>query len=291
MKVLVLTSGGDAPGMNKVLSQLYRAFGGKLYACRGGYRGLINNDIVTIREFHPNKFAKEAGSSIKCSRCYAFKEKEGFEKGLENAKRFDAVIVLGGNGSLKGAKELAKHGIKTIFIPATIDNDVEISQYSLGFHTAVKAGAQLYKNTMPTMEAFDRCAVFEVMGRNCGKIAEGVAKICNPTFLVTKNEDIDYDKFSQSIINEKESGKSSSIIIKENLIKIDEFISNLKEKCENVEFRGIVVGYTQRGSKPSNVDIKFAKSFARKTIKALSNKTTNCQAIIVKDGKVKIEIV
>ena len=196
MRVLVLTSGGDAPGMNMVIYQIYKKFGKDAYACRAGFKGLINNDIAPISVFKTHKFSVQAGSIIKCSRCPKFKTKSGFEKALENAKKFDVVVILGGNGSYKGACELAQHGVRTVYIPSTIDNDVEISDYSQGYHTAIEACQNMIQNIRPTMEAFDRCCVYETMGRKCNKIANAVYKLCEGDYLITNKDEIDYDEIA-----------------------------------------------------------------------------------------------
>lgn len=287
MKILILTSGGDAPGMNMVIGTLFKTFKGKLYGCRAGYKGLINNDIVSMKEYKPLEVIKEAGSVIKCSRCDAFKDEEHFKKAVENAKRFDAVIVLGGNGSLKGAQELVKVGVNTIFIPATIDNDIEGSNYSLGYHTAVKAGCEAYRNIMPSFDAHERVAVIEVMGNKSGNLAKSVAKICNPTFVFTSLDEIDYNEITKAVLLNKEKGESSSIIIKDHLIEIDEMVENISNRVGNVEVRGIKVGYIQRGYKPTNRELQMAKSFAKGCIKAI--KTNKSAKIFFKNGKVVLE--
>ena len=126
MKILILTSGGDAPGMNKVIALMQKKFKDSLYACEEGFKGLIEGKIALASTFSPLASENEAGSCIRCSRCPEFKTKKGFKKALENAKRFDYVVVLGGNGSYKGCCELNENGVKTIFIPSTIDNDVKV---------------------------------------------------------------------------------------------------------------------------------------------------------------------
>lgn len=270
MKILVLTSGGDAPGMNMILSTLYKKFGKSLYACRAGFKGLINNDILPISEFEPNKYAKEAGSCIKCSRCPEFKTTEGFNKGLNNAKRFDAVIVLGGNGSYQGCCELNEKGVRTVFIPATIDNDVVISDYSQGYHTAVKACVETIKNTMPTMNAFDRCCIFEVMGRKCSRITKCVSLNYPCDYVILKKEDIDYKKIAEIINNKKQLGQGSCILVKERLQKISTIIKNLQKENADIEYRGCVIGYVQRGTSPTFIDLEYARSFAKIAINILT---------------------
>ena len=285
MKILVLTSGGDAPGMNMVLYLLQRRFIGRIYACRAGFKGLVNNDIITLSAFKPFKHMLEAGSAIKSSRYPQFNTEEGFAKALENAKRFDCLIILGGNGSYKGAMQLAENGVKTIFIPSTIDNDVEISDYSQGFHTAVSACCDYIDSVMPTMEAFDRCCVFETMGRKCGKIASKVFSIKKCDYLVQEDAEIDYDKIAEIIRKKNGRGEASSIILRENIVKIDDFIKNLKEKCPKIEIKGCVIGYLQRGTRPTKIELDCAKQFAKGAINAVFN-DAGCSAIVYRNNKI-----
>lgn len=281
MKILILTSGGDAPGMNMILATLYKKFGKNLYACRAGFKGLINNDIVPISEFEPMKYAKEAGSCIKCSRCPDFQTTEGFNKGLNNAKRFDAVIVLGGNGSYQGCCELNEKGVRTVFIPATIDNDVLISDYSQGYHTAVKACVSTIENTMPTMDAFDRCCIFEVMGRNCSRIANCVSLNYQCDYVVLKKKDLDYKKMAEIIKNKKELCQGSCILVKERIVKLQTIIRNLQKYNPDIEYRSCTVGYVQRGTNPTFIDLEYARSFAKLAINVLT-KTKYSTAIVYK---------
>ena len=283
MKVLILTSGGDAPGMNKVISVLYKKFKENLYACKEGFKGLINNEICKVEVFEPKRYENEAGSCIKCSRCPEFKTKKYFNKALENAKQFDYVVVLGGNGSFKGCNDLTQNGVKTVFIPSTIDNDVEISDYSQGFDTAVNACVSYIKNTMPTIEAFKRCCIFEVMGRNCDKIAKEVQKYVCCDLIISNENDINYKEIADIINGNYKKGNATSIIIKERIIDINVFISNLKQYSPQVEIRGAIVGYLQRGTKPTEKELFYAKNFAKKAI-GIIKENKRSGAIIFKNN-------
>ena len=136
MKILILSSGGDAPGMNRFVWEIYKTFPKQTYFAYAGFTGLVNGQIFPLRDVINKSLKNEAGTVIKSSRCPEFKEDEVFKLGLENAKGFDVVIILGGNGSEKGAKQLFENGINTIFVPATIDNDVDDCAYSIEFSTA-----------------------------------------------------------------------------------------------------------------------------------------------------------
>lgn len=270
MKVLLLTSGGDAPGMNMVLAKLYFKFKHNLYVARAGFRGLINNDITKISDFQPIRNAKKAGSCIKTSRCPAFKTKEGFLQGLENAKRFDVVVVLGGNGSYNGCKQLAENGVRAIYIPATIDNDVINCDYSLGYHTAVQACVDTINNIMPSMDSMERCCVFEIMGRYCSRIIHCVNNKRPSDYIIADKKDLNYNEIAKIIRDKHELGQASAILLRENIIKMETIIENLKKLTPNIEIKYVKIGYLQRGSTPTETELNFAKQYAKKAIKAIT---------------------
>lgn len=272
MKILVLTSGGDSPGMNMVLAKLFIKYRHSLYCARAGFRGLINNDITKIIDFQPIKNSKKAGSCIKTSRCPAFATDEGFAKGLENAKRFDVVIVLGGNGSLEGCKKLTRNGVRTIFIPATIDNDVVDNDYSIGYHTAVQACVNTINNTMPSMDAMERCCIFEVMGRFCSRIVNCVNHKCPCDYVIADKKDIDYKEIAKIIKNKHDLGQASAILLRENIVKMETIVENLKKLEPDIELRTVKIGHLQRGTAPTEIELGFAKGFAKKAIEAIKKK-------------------
>jgi len=288
MKLLVLVSGGDAPGINMFLAQINKKVK-NIDAVEGGYRGLIDGNIKPLASFEPDKYKDQAGAVIKSSRCPEFKEDKNFNKALKVANNYDCLIILGGNGSYKGAERLFENGVRTIFVPTTIDNDVEGSEYSLGFHTAVKSCCYTIKNVMPSMEAFNRCCVFEVMGRKCDAITQAVASAMQADYVIAKEEDINFAKITKIIRQRKKENHSSFIVLRENIVNINEFCMDLQEKS-GVEVRNNIVGHIQRGFKPTSVDLKTAQKFADVTIKAI-HKTHNSYAIVMDDGKVNVHLI
>lgn len=283
MKILILTSGGDAPGMNKVIAIMQKKFKNSLYACEEGFKGLIEGKIALASTFSPLASENDAGSCIRSSRCPEFKTRRGFKKALENARRFDYVVVLGGNGSYKGCCELNENGVKTIFIPSTIDNDVKISDYSQGFDTALNACQYVIKNTMPSMAAFKRCAIYEVMGRECPLLAQKTQEKMNCNYLISSQKDINFEKISNIINENYRQNLATSIIIKERLISSEELISKLSILSPNVGIKYIQVGYLQRGSKPTKKELYFAKKFAQLAIKIIKENKKS-RAIIYKNN-------
>lgn len=285
MKILVLTSGGDAQGMNRFLYQIYKKFGKKVYACKYGFRGLIDGNFEPLKNFEPFKNRNQAGSCIKSARCPEFATVKGFKKGLANAKEFDWVIVLGGNGSYRGACQLSDNGVKTIFVPATIDNDVDNSEYSLGFHSAVKACCQYIKNTMPSMEAFNRCCFFEVMGRHHGAIAQSTALALESDFVICNEDDVDFGKMAKVVKENAKREHSSMIVVRENILPLSEFVSKLKNACPKVDIVGLRIGHFQRGFKPTKVERAMADAFAKQAIKVIRKKGLP-SAVVSVNGKI-----
>lgn len=284
MKILLLASGGDAPGMNKIIFNLFKKYKSNIWACEGGFKGLIEGKISSLSRFEPEKFKNQAGCCIKSARCLEFKTEKGFKKGLKNAKKFDAVVILGGNGSFEGAKRLASKGVKVVFVPVTIDNDVEISEYSLGFHTAVKACCDAIYNIMPSMNAFNRCCVFEVMGRKYDKIAFAVAQVTNPDALISNEEDLNFSKISKIVRKNFKNNNSSFIVIRENILNLNKFVSTLKTMVKDIDIKTFVVGHLQRGTKPTRVDLKKANEFSKCIFKSIKTKNM-LDAVTVKGGK------
>ena len=285
MKVLILASGGDAPGMNKFISKLAQHFGKDLYACKRGFRGLYENEIYPIKYFDTLKQANSAGCCITSARFPEFKEKQIFDKAVANAKAYDAVVVLGGNGSQKAVIDMEKAGVKAVFVPCTIDNDVEENDYSIGFDTAVESVCYVYNNVMPSMEAFSRSCVFVTMGKHSGNIAKAAAKLVKPDIVIVEESQLDEEKIIEAIKKNYSKEKSTSIILRENIVDVNKLCKTISEKIKPAEIRAFVVGYLQRGSKPTSRELRIAYQFALATIKAIRIKKLPI-AVLMEGGKI-----
>ena len=285
MKVLILASGGDAPGMNKFISKLAQHFGKDLYACKRGFRGLYENEIYPIKYFDTLKHANSAGCCITSARFPEFKEKQIFDKAVANAKAYDAVVVLGGNGSQKAVIDMEKAGVKAVFVPCTIDNDVEENDYSIGFDTAVESVCYVYNNVMPSMEAFSRSCVFVTMGKHSGNIAKAAAKLVKPDIVIVEESQLDEEKIIEAIKKNYSKEKSTSIILRENIVDVNKLCKTISEKIKPAEIRAFVVGYLQRGSKPTSRELRIAYQFALATIKAIRIKKLPI-AVLMEGGKI-----
>lgn len=285
MKILVIASGGDGSGMNKVLATLYKKFKNNIFACEAGFRGLYKNDIKPLKHFEPLKHENEAGCCIKSARFPQFQEEKCFRVALKHAKEFDYVIVMGGNGSERGCQDLTKGGVKTIFIPGTIDNDVDDSEYSIGFDTAVDQCCQAVANLMPSMETMEASCVVEVMGRHCPDIATEVAKRTNADICIKEKEEIKYSQIVRKIKSNRKLGKSTLIIIRENTILLKDMISKINDDLGDNIVKKQIVGYVQRGGKPTQTELKMANEFATVAAKAIKGNLPS-KKILMQGGKV-----
>ncbi len=267
MKILLLCSGGDAPGMNRFIYDIFKEFPNETYYAAAGFDGLINGRIYPLKKVVKEEDKNKAGVVIKTSRCPEFKERKYFKVGLENAKKFDFVVICGGNGSERGAKELYENGVRALFVPGTIDNDVADNYYSLGFSTAVKECVYAVQNVMPSIEAMNRACLFEIMGRECSQIAAKTAKIVKADYVA--KDKIEYEKIVDAILRKHEKGKSATILIRENLEDIEKVAKTLNKMLGLDIVRFHIVGRTQRGGAPTKEEIEMADKFAAATVKAI----------------------
>lgn len=281
MKILVLTSGRCCAGINIILNTLYKKFKGNLYCARAGFKGLINNDIINISQY---KLKNNGGSVIKSSICPYFTTEEGLEKAFNNAKRFDYLVILGGRGSLEGANKLAIRGIKVIFIPCSIANDIKESDYCLGFDSAVKSSLYFINATMNYLESFNMCGIFEI----AGEAAKKIFKQLRGDYLILRKEDINWKTILEKLEYNYHVGKASCIIIKENSIEIDDFLSNLAQKTNTLEYRSYKLMEIQAGANPTNFEKDIASMFAKKTISAIIE-NSNSSIVTLNDGDIKLK--
>ncbi len=270
MKTLIIASGGDAPGMNKVIHTLQKKIKGEIFAVEKGFKGLYENNIQPLSNFAVKKFQNQAGCVIKSSRFPEFKEEKFFKKALKNLSSFQNVVVLGGNGSFKACQEMEQAGFKTFFAPCTIDNDVNSYDYSVGFLTAVKSVCHTISNIMPSMDAFNRCCIFEVMGRHCPEIAKLSGKILQPDILIESESDIDLKKIVKVIKEKHKNNSSSFIIIKENLIDIKSLASDINNTLKTNIVKTHIVGHIQRGFTPTKQELNIAKKIALSIAKQIN---------------------
>lgn len=273
-KIVVLTSGGDGSGMNpyiKALAKLCKKNNIQLFGSMYGYQGLIKDEIVELDYDSMRQIQNMGGTILKSSRCKEFQTEKGFQIAVENIKKhnFDCVVVVGGNGSMRGARDLMNAGVNVIGVPATIDNDFGYTDLALGYDTACENAVDYITKIKQSMYAFDRGFIAEVMGRHCGDIAFKTAIITNADLCITEN--LSFEELLDITNKKIESGvKSPLYVVQENLLDIQKLGEYLQDKTKK-EFRFVKIGYIQRGGEPSNIDKMFAIELAVSTIENAQN--------------------
>jgi 6-phosphofructokinase 1 len=273
-RIGVLTSGGDAPGMNAALRAVVRVAiynGLKVSGIKRGYQGLIEGDIEDMDVSSVGDIIHRGGTKLRTARCEEFKTKEGLERGLEVLRMFniDGLVVIGGDGSFQGAKKLANAGFPTIGIPATIDNDLEYTDYTIGFDTALNTVVDAISKVRDTSTSHDRASIIEVMGRNCGDIALFAGLAGGAESIIIPELDNDVDDICRKLIQGRNRGKLHNIILlAEGVGRPYEWADTIKEKT-GVEVRVSVIGYLQRGGTPTAFDRILASRMGAKSIELL----------------------
>ena len=260
----VLTSGGDAPGMNAAIRAVVREAlvkGVKVKGIKKGYAGLLNEEIVDMEKKDVSDIIQRGGTVLGTARCPEFKEEEVQARAAEICREYDidGIVVIGGDGSYRGAQALARHGINTIGIPGTIDLDISCTDYTIGFDTAINTAMQAIDKVRDTSSSHERCSIIEVMGRNAGYIALwcGVANGAEDILLPEK---YDYNEQSiiNNIINNRKRGKTHHIIINAEGIGHSTSMARRIEAATGIETRATILGYMQRGGSPTCKDRFYA---------------------------------
>jgi len=297
----ILTSGGDAPGMNAAVRSVTRTalFNGiKVMGILQGYRGLMDKDVINLDLRSVSGILGRGGTILRSARCLEFKEDKGVEKARQNCEKLgiDGLIVIGGDGSFRGARDLSLKGVPCIGIPGTIDNDIASSDYSIGFDTAVNTVVENIDRLRDTSESHNRCSVVEVMGRNCGDIALHSA-ICSGAVSVLIPEikiDMERDVISK-MLHTLNTGKNHFIVIVAEGVTKSEFSSDetksameMARYIENrtkVETRATVFGHIQRGGPPTAQDRVVAAEMGHYAVELLKNGVGN-RVVAMKDKKI-----
>ncbi len=260
----VLTSGGDAPGMNAAIRAVVRKSiqnGVKVKGILKGYQGLLNEEIIDLEATNVSDVIQKGGTVLGTARCLEFKTEEGQNLGVEMCKKhgIDGLIVIGGDGSYRGARALAMKGINTIGLPGTIDLDIACTEYTIGFDTAINTAMEAIDKVRDTSSSHERCSIIEVMGRNAGHIALwcGVANGAEDILLPEKY-DYDEQKIINNIINNRKRGKKHHIIINAEGIGHSTSMARRIEAATGIETRATILGYMQRGGSPTCKDRFYA---------------------------------
>ena len=277
----VLTSGGDAPGMNAAIRAVVRqaiANGKKVKGIQRGYAGLLQEEIYDMEKQDVSDIIQRGGTILQTARCMEFTTPEGQQKGAEICKKhgIDGIIVIGGDGSFRGAQKLAGLGINTIGVPGTIDLDISCTDYTIGFDTAVNTAMEAIDKVRDTSTSHERCSIIEVMGRGAGYIALwcGLANGAEEVLLPEKFDN-DVDRLINQIAHAKEAGKQHYIIINAEGVGHSQSMAKRIEAETGIETRATILGHMQRGGSPTCKDRVYATIMGAMAVDLLCEGKTN----------------
>lgn len=277
MNIAIIGSGGDGAGMNQCLYEMCKRLKAQhnITLFYRGYQGLIDNSKAEYSlEFLKNERQK-GGIIIKSSRSAEFMTPKGFKKAVKNLtdNNINLLIVMGGNGSLCGVRELIKAGVKCLFIPTTIDNDIEGSDYSIGFDTAINNAVDFVQKVDTSMQAFDRLCIYEVMGRHCPDLANAVARLTNADYCYTGESS--FEDCLKHIKRALKVDLSPKIILQENVINYEDLKNYLSKNLKGVDVKAAVVGYVQRGGYATKKELFMATEFAGAVCRSIKQNEFN----------------
>lgn len=264
--IAILTSGGDSPGMNACIRAVVRygiSKGLTVYGVYQGYAGLIEGNIKRLDERSVGNIIQTGGTILRSSRCPEFKTEEGRRKAVNNLKKFgiEGLIIVGGDGSFKGANELIKLGIKCACVPATIDNNLFYTDYTIGYDTATNTVVNMMNNIRDTSDSHGRVTLVETMGAGCGDIALTAGLAGGADAIIVPEVEFNLDDICNKLIRARQHKKAGSIVVvSEFVVDIKSLAKIIEEKC-NFECRTISLGHIQRGGSPSAFDRKLATKF------------------------------
>lgn len=271
----VLTSGGDAPGMNAAIRAVVRTALGKGLKVRGirkGYQGLMNEEIIDLSARDVSDIIERGGTILQTARCKEMRTEEGQQKAAAICKKYgiDGLVVIGGDGSFAGAQKLANLGINTIGLPGTIDLDIACTEYTIGFDTAVNTAMEAIDKVRDTSTSHERVSIIEVMGRNAGYIALwcGIANGAEDILLPEKY-DYDEQKIINNIIENRKKGKKHHIIINAEGIGHSQAMAKRIEAATGIETRATILGHMQRGGSPTCKDRVYASTMGALAVDVL----------------------
>ena len=280
-KIAILTSGGDAPGMNAAVRSVVRYALSKDIEVLGihrGYHGLLHGEIESLSRRSVSDIIDRGGTFLKTARCLEFKQEEARAQAYEILKshNVDGLVVVGGDGSFTGAHLLSKFGLSTVGIPGTIDNNLPYTDYTIGFDTAVNTAMDAIDKVRDTSTSHERCSIIEVMGRGAGFIALwcGIANGAEDILLPEKY-DYDEQKLVNNIINNRKRGKKHHIIINAEGIGHSTSMAKRIEAATGVETRATILGHMQRGGSPTCKDRVYASVMGAYAVDLLCKGATN----------------
>ena len=287
----MLTSGGDAPGMNAAVRAVVRTAcqrGIKVYGINRGYSGLISGDIYEMNLRTVSNIITRGGTILYSARCLEFKEEAGMQKAIETCreKGIEGIVVIGGDGSFRGARDLSLRGVPCIGLPGTIDNDIACTDYTIGYDTCPNTIIEMVDRVRDTTESHDRCSVVEVMGRKAGFLAldSGIAVGATAILVPEIEHDIERDVIER-IRKFQHTGKKHFVIIVAEGVGGTEEIAKKIQAETGIESRAVILGHVQRGGSPTARDRIVASQMGHRAVDLLTDGIGN-RVIALKDNKI-----
>lgn len=296
-KIGVLTSGGDAPGMNAAVRSVVRTAlskGMEVIGFERGYNGLINGHVrnLTIRDV--SGIINRGGTILYTARCDEFRYEEGIQKGIKTARELgvEGIVTLGGDGSFRGARDLSQRGMPCVGIPCTIDNDISASNYTIGYDTAINTAIEMVDKLRDTAQSHDRCSVVEVMGKNAGHIALQTGIACGATSIIVPELEYNFEKDILERIDlarEKTGKKHFIIIVAEGIGHVDKIANDIQLRT-GIDSRHTVLGHVQRGGSPTARDRIVATEMGFAAVELISKGIGNRVVAMEKEKIVDYDI-
>ena len=287
----VLTSGGDAPGMNAAIRAVVRTakyYGLKVMGIRKGYEGLVHGDIFEMTARDVSDIMHRGGTILQTARSLEFRQIEGVRRGISTATYFgiQAMVVIGGDGSFRGARELSLEGMPTIGIPGTIDNDISCTEYTIGFDTAINTAKEAVDRIRDTGSSHERCNIIKVMGRESGNIALSVGIATGAEAILIPEREVNFEKDILEPINRgKARNKNHFIIILAEGVNDGDIYEKKIQEATGIETRTTTLGYLQRGGSPTVVDRVVASQMGSRAVELLKDGIGN-RVIGMEDNKI-----
>lgn len=287
----VLTSGGDAPGMNAAIRAVVRTAcenGIKVFGINRGYAGLIEDDVRELNIRSVSDIIHRGGTMLYSARCKEFREETGMQKAIETCKKhgIEGIVVIGGDGSFRGARDLSLRGIPCIGVPGTIDNDIVSSDYTIGYDTCLNTIMQMVDRVRDTVESHSRCVVVEVMGNRCGDLTLNSGIAVGATAIVIPEIHFDIEKHVIERIRrtQKTDKKHFIVMVAEGIGGVEELARKIEKEC-GVESRAVILGHVQRGGSPTVRDRVVASQMGYKAVQLLMDGIGN-RVIVQKDDHI-----
>ena len=289
--IAVLTSGGDAPGMNAAFRAVVRTginMGMKVYGIYRGFNGLLNKEVEEMNLRSVSEIIGNGGTKLYTARSEEFKTPEAQQRAADFCRSLgiSGVVVIGGDGSFRGARALTNAGINCIGLPGTIDNDIACSEYTVGLDTAMNTALPMVDRIRDTAQSHDRCSIVEVMGRRCGDIAlqTGIATGATAILVPEVKYNIERDVITRIINTQKTGKKHFIIVVAEGVGGVRDLAKYIEQRLD-IEARATILGHVQRGGSPTLRDRVVASQMGYKAVELLKNNIGN-RVVVMRDGKI-----